>query len=255
MSTPTPDRPLADPQVVETNTAILFFVGDHVYKLKKAVDLGFVDQTDREARRRSCEREVELNRRLAPDVYLGVLSLVDDAGNPVDHVVDMRRLPDDRRLSRCIARGDDVEPALRKVAHDVATLHLASAPDPTHDLLATRNAVLQRWRDGFDQLSGLTVEPSLGNYNVTKAALIHLTKTLAKELAPTVRVNALAPGLVKTDMARALWEGNEESVGKFVTMQRLGEPDDIANAALFLASDAASWICGHTLVVDGGMLL
>ena len=66
---------------------------------------------------------------------------------------------------------------------------------------------------------------------------------------------ALAPGLVKTDMARALWEGNEESVGKFVTMQRLGEPDDIANAALFLASDAASWICGHTLVVDGGMLL
>ncbi|HQF93550.1 MAG TPA: SDR family oxidoreductase [Microthrixaceae bacterium] len=104
-------------------------------------------------------------------------------------------------------------------------------------------------------IGGLTVEPSLGNYNVTKAALIHLTKTLAKELAPTVRVNALAPGLVKTDMARALWEGNEESVGKFVTMQRLGEPDDIANAALFLASDAASWICGHTLVVDGGMLL
>lgn len=104
-------------------------------------------------------------------------------------------------------------------------------------------------------IGGLSVEPSLGNYNVTKAALIHLTKTLAKELAPTVRVNALAPGLVKTDMARALWEGNEESVGSFVTMQRLGEPDDIANAALFLASDAASWICGHTLVVDGGMLL
>jgi len=104
-------------------------------------------------------------------------------------------------------------------------------------------------------IGGLSVEPSLGNYNVTKAALIHLTKTLAKELAPTVRVNALAPGLVKTDMARALWEGNEESVGKFVTMQRLGEPEDIANAALFLASDAASWICGHTLVVDGGMLL
>ena len=96
---------------------------------------------------------------------------------------------------------------------------------------------------------------SIGNYNVTKAALIHMTKTLAKELAPTVRVNALAPGLVKTDMARALWEANEEGMAAYVTMKRLGEPQDIANAALFLASDAASWICGHTLVVDGGMLL
>ncbi len=104
-------------------------------------------------------------------------------------------------------------------------------------------------------IGGLSVEASIGNYNVTKAALIHQTKTLAKELAPTVRVNALAPGLVKTDMARALWEGNEEAVGGFVPMRRLGEPADIASAALFLASDAASWICGHTLVVDGGMLL
>ena len=104
-------------------------------------------------------------------------------------------------------------------------------------------------------IGGLSVEPSIGNYNVTKAALIHLTKTLAKELAPTVRVNAIAPGLVKTDMARALWESDEEAVAKYITMKRLGEPADIANAALFLASDAASWICGHTLVVDGGMLL
>ena len=100
-------------------------------------------------------------------------------------------------------------------------------------------------------IGGLSVEPSIGNYNVTKAALIHLTKTLAKELAPTVRVNAIAPGLVKTDMARALWESDEEAVSKYITMKRLGEPADIANAALFLASDAASWICGHTLVVDG----
>ena len=104
-------------------------------------------------------------------------------------------------------------------------------------------------------IGGLSVEPTLGNYNVTKAGLIHLTRTIAKELAPTVRVNALAPGLVKTDMARALWENNEEAMAQHVTMKRLGEPEDIANAALFLASDAGSWICGHTLVVDGGMLL
>jgi NAD(P)-dependent dehydrogenase (short-subunit alcohol dehydrogenase family) len=104
-------------------------------------------------------------------------------------------------------------------------------------------------------IGGLSVETSIGNYNVSKAALIHQTKTLAKELAPGVRVNSVAPGLVKTDMARALWEEHEASVAKMVPLQRLGEPTDIANAAVFLASDAASWITGTTLVVDGGMLL
>jgi NAD(P)-dependent dehydrogenase (short-subunit alcohol dehydrogenase family) len=68
-------------------------------------------------------------------------------------------------------------------------------------------------------------------------------------------VNAIAPGLVKTDMARALWEPNEASMARYVPMKRLGEPEDIADAAVFLCSDVASWITGATLVVDGGMLL
>lgn len=104
-------------------------------------------------------------------------------------------------------------------------------------------------------VGGLSVEPGIGIYNGTKAALIHLTKTLAAELSPGVRVNAIAPGLVKTDMARALWEPNEERIGASMPLGRLGEPSDIADAALFLASDLASWITGHTLVVDGGALL
>jgi NAD(P)-dependent dehydrogenase (short-subunit alcohol dehydrogenase family) len=104
-------------------------------------------------------------------------------------------------------------------------------------------------------IGGMSVEPSIGVYNATKAALLHLTRTLAAELAPGVRVNAIAPGLVKTDMARALWEPNEDRMAQAVPLQRLGEPTDIASAAVFLASDAASWITGHTLVVDGGMLL
>jgi NAD(P)-dependent dehydrogenase (short-subunit alcohol dehydrogenase family) len=104
-------------------------------------------------------------------------------------------------------------------------------------------------------VGGMSVEPSIGIYNATKAALIHLTRTLAMELAPTVRVNALAPGLVKTDMARALWEPNEERMAASIPMGRLGEPADIAHAALFLASDLASWLTGHTLVVDGGAML
>lgn len=104
-------------------------------------------------------------------------------------------------------------------------------------------------------IGGLSIETSIGHYNVTKAALIHLTKSLAKELAPQVRVNSIAPGLVKTDMARALWEQNEDAVSEIVPLKRLGEPEDIANAAVFLASDAASWVTGTTMVVDGGMLL
>lgn len=107
----------------------------------------------------------------------------------------------------------------------------------------------------ISSVGGLAVAPALGHYNVTKAALIHLTKTLAADLAPGVRVNAIAPGLVKTDMARALWEPNEEAIGRSLPLRRLGEPQDIANTALFLASDLASWITGHTVVVDGGSLL
>jgi NAD(P)-dependent dehydrogenase (short-subunit alcohol dehydrogenase family) len=104
-------------------------------------------------------------------------------------------------------------------------------------------------------VGGLSVEPGLGIYNTTKAALIHLTKVLAAELGPAVRVNAVAPGLVKTDMARALWEQHEDRIAERMPAGRLGEPDDIAGAVLFLASPLASWITGHTLVVDGGAMV
>ena len=103
-------------------------------------------------------------------------------------------------------------------------------------------------------IGGLSVEPGIGWYNVTKAAVAHLTRQLAGELGPGVRVNALAPGLVRTDFARALWEQAGDAVARRLPLHRLGEPDDVASAALFLASDAASWITGHVLVVDGGAL-
>jgi len=104
-------------------------------------------------------------------------------------------------------------------------------------------------------IGGLTFGGAIGIYDNTKAALIHLTGHLAKELAPKVRVNAIAPGLVKTDFARALWEPAEAAVAKRTPLHRIGIPEDIASAALFLASDASSWITGHTIVVDGGALL
>ncbi len=101
-------------------------------------------------------------------------------------------------------------------------------------------------------VGGMRPGPFIGAYNVSKAALIHLTRQLAQELAPGVRVNAIAPALVKTDMARALWEPNEEAMARSHALGRLGVPDDIASGALFLVSEAASWITGEVLVVDGG---
>jgi NAD(P)-dependent dehydrogenase (short-subunit alcohol dehydrogenase family) len=104
-------------------------------------------------------------------------------------------------------------------------------------------------------VGGLLSEPGIGWYNVTKAAVIHLTRQLAYELAPGVRVNGLAPGLVRTELARGLWEGNEERFGKTIPMGRIGEVEDLAPIALLLVSDAASWITGQTFVIDGGSMI
>lgn len=107
----------------------------------------------------------------------------------------------------------------------------------------------------ISSVGGMAVEPGIGWYNVTKAAVAHLTRQLAGELGPKVRVNALAPGLVKTDFARALWEPAGDAVARRLPTKRLGEPEDIANAALFLCSDAASWITGTVLLIDGGAMV
>ncbi len=108
----------------------------------------------------------------------------------------------------------------------------------------------------ISSVGGLTTNKALGVYDVTKAALIHLTKQLAPELAPGVRVNAICPGLIKTDFARLLWEGERgEDVAKAYPLERLGEVADIAGAAVYLAADSGSWITGQTLVLDGGGLV
>ena len=104
-------------------------------------------------------------------------------------------------------------------------------------------------------VGGMTYGGPIGIYDVTKAALIHLTKHLATEMGPQVRVNAIAPGLVKTDFARALWEPGANSDKWPWPLGRLGTPDDVADGALFLASELARWITGHVLVIDGGGLV
>src|SRR5262249_17378332 len=100
-------------------------------------------------------------------------------------------------------------------------------------------------------VGGLRAEAILGAYNLTKAALIHLTRQLAAELQPT-RVVGLAPGLVKTDFSQYLVDNFGERLAATLPTRRLGEPEDVAGMAVFLASDRASWITGETYVIDGG---
>jgi NAD(P)-dependent dehydrogenase (short-subunit alcohol dehydrogenase family) len=103
-------------------------------------------------------------------------------------------------------------------------------------------------------VGGLVVDPHIGYYNATKAAMLHMTRTLAYELGPMVRVNAIAPGLIKTELARAVWEVREPILSAKLPLRRLGTPQDVADAALFLGSDASSWMTGQTIVLDGGAL-
>ncbi|MFE5705419.1 SDR family oxidoreductase [Rhodococcus koreensis] len=104
-------------------------------------------------------------------------------------------------------------------------------------------------------LGGLRFEPNIGIYNTSKAALIHMTKQLALELSPKVRVNAVAPGVVRTKLAEALWKEHEQAAAAAIPLNRIGEPEDVAAAITFLVSDAASWITGEVMVLDGGRRL
>ena len=105
----------------------------------------------------------------------------------------------------------------------------------------------------ISSVGGFSTHPYIGVYDISKAALIHLTKQLGAELGPQVRVNALCPGLVKTDLSRFLWEGEKgDEVAQMYPLKRLGEVEDMAAAAVWLAADSGRWITGQAIVLDGG---
>lgn len=101
-------------------------------------------------------------------------------------------------------------------------------------------------------VGGLRPSPVIGAYNISKAALHHLTHQLAHELAPGVRVNAVAAAVVRTRLSELLWSTDEEGAAANHPLKRLGEPEDVARAVTFLLSEQASWITGVVLPVDGG---
>jgi 3-oxoacyl-[acyl-carrier protein] reductase len=103
-------------------------------------------------------------------------------------------------------------------------------------------------------VSGLMGNPGQANYSASKAGVIGLTRTVARELASrNVTVNAVAPGFIATDMTAKLSEEVRQEVVKQIPLGRMGDPQDVADAVLFLASDAASFITGHVLTIDGGL--
>lgn len=104
-------------------------------------------------------------------------------------------------------------------------------------------------------VAGIAPSPFIAAYGVSKAAMINLTQQMAHEFAPKVRVNAIAPAVVKTKFAQALYEGREAEAAAAYPLARLGVPSDIGGAAAFLTSDQSDWVTGQTLVVDGGIFL
>ncbi len=140
-------------EVIETHISILGFQGERVYKCKKPVRFPFIDLSTEALRAADCEREVELNRRFAPDVYLGVLPVTDTHGVVIDHAVEMVRLADDRRLAALATSGADTSGCLDRLADDLVAIHRDAPTGGAIDVAAGAAAVADLWRLGVEQIA------------------------------------------------------------------------------------------------------
>lgn len=149
------------PGVVETHVSVLFFYGDRVVKVRRPVTYGFANFSELERRRIDCEREIALNRRLAPDVYLGTMEMSME-GRPVEHAVVMRRLPADRNLASLVESGADVSREIGRIASVLAAFHAGGARSDRIDAAGTADALWQRWQSTEEELGrfvGPVVDP------------------------------------------------------------------------------------------------
>ncbi len=142
--------------VVETHSGIIYFSGDRVFKQKKPLDLGFLDYRRREAREAACHREVRLNRRLAPEVYLGVADVCNPDGTPCEHLVVMRRLPAGRKLSTLATVGLVTAGQLRHLARVLAAFHAKAETSADIDSAASRDAQAARWEANHAEMARFT---------------------------------------------------------------------------------------------------
>ncbi|MCW2937523.1 MAG: gluconate kinase [Actinomycetia bacterium] len=149
--------------VHETHIGVVFLIGDRAYKLKKPVRTGFLDFSTRTAREQACHREVELNRRFSPDVYLGVADVSGPDGEPCDHLIVMRRMPSERRLSTLVEADAPVADALREIARTLAAWHARAPRGAKISLEGSRRALRERWQASFAEVRpfGLPEAPEI----------------------------------------------------------------------------------------------
>src|SRR5215831_1695786 len=146
-------------EMTQTHISVVLLGRERVLKLKKPVDFGFLDYTTFEKRRRACEAEVELNRRLCDQTYLGVQPIVEkdgaprlsDAGRPIDHAVLMRRLPADRMLDEMVGRGSVTEQIIDRVAERLGRFHRTAVRGPAIDAWGAWEAIRGNWEENFAQ--------------------------------------------------------------------------------------------------------
>ncbi|MEV5837600.1 AAA family ATPase [Nocardia sp. NPDC052112] len=153
----------APAQLRETHTGVVVLCGDRAYKTKKPIATDFLDFSTTELRERACAREVELNRRLAADVYLGVAHLSDPTGGPAEPVIVMRRMPEDRRLSNILTNPNARASELSALVHVLTLFHRTARRGPEIDRAGTPEELRARWRVLLHSLSGQSadvVEPA-----------------------------------------------------------------------------------------------
>ena len=195
---------------------------------------------------------------LGEDRALGVAGKADDAEHRADAIA--QTIERFGRLDHLVNNAG-INPAWGPlaqldtgVARKIFEVNVIAALEWTREAVAAASSTESPLRSivNMASVAGTASGPNIAFYGVSKAALINLTVQLADELAPATRVNALAPAVVKTRLARALYEGREEEVAGAYPLRRLGVPDDVAGPAAFLLSDDDAWVTGQTLLVDGG---
>ncbi len=159
----------------------------------------------------------------------------------------------------CNAASNPYYGPMSGISDDQFTKVLQNNIISNHWLITMAVPQMQARKDGaviiISSIGGLRGSPVIGAYDISKAADMQMARNLAVEYGPSnVRVNTIAPGLVKTDFARALWDSPQAKAASEARtpLRRLGDPDDIAGMAVYLASKAGSWTTGQTFVVDGG---
>jgi NAD(P)-dependent dehydrogenase (short-subunit alcohol dehydrogenase family) len=194
-----------------------------------------------------------------PEHAIGVAGKADDAAHQADAVArtveafgSLDVLVNNAGVNPAYGRMLDLDPAAFRKVFEVNVISALAWVRAAHKAWLGEHggAVVN-----VASVAGLGPAAMIGAYAASKAALIQLTAQLAEELSPSIRVNAVAPAIVKTSFAAALFEGREEKVAAGYPLGRLGVPEDIAGAVAFLASADAGWMTGQTLVLDGGVLL